>query len=528
MLCGGSVRSGKKEPMQSGLRKGRNPMKQSRLLKSMLSVSGVLLLVKALGFIKQMVIAAVFGVNAATDLITLSHGFIGNAQYLLVQVMLTSVVSIYIRVKEKDPEEAEQFAGHTMVVSTVLAAGVSAVIFILSPWVAKFLAPSYSQELSEQLGGYLRLFSPMLLPLVWMAIFHALLNANKRFVPGQLEGLYQSVIMVAVTVLGAGALGVNALAAGYWLYAAVSAAVLGFQARRYFRCGGGNPLSSPHIRSLLRMMGPLLIGYGAVYINQMVDKILVSGLEEGTVTAMGYAAVLSGLVGTLIASLCSVLYAHLTEQITQGHEQAVSRLTERTVLLMTLLLLPVTVIAVTQAKDLVLLVYGRGAFDQTAADLTTLALQGYSLYFIPLALREVYSRIQYGYQNSRRPTVNSIIGIGCNILLSILLCPRLGVFGVTFATSVSTLVIGVLNMRSARKTAPFLSFQALWKAVPWLGAGGGVSVAVTLLCEPWFAASPVFVRLCLNTVCVFAAYGVVICPLLWKMGLLKGLVVKKL
>ena len=42
---------------------------QSRLLKNILSVSGVLILVKALGFFKQMVIAGIFGATAETDLI---------------------------------------------------------------------------------------------------------------------------------------------------------------------------------------------------------------------------------------------------------------------------------------------------------------------------------------------------------------------------------------------------------------------------------------------------------------------------
>ena len=51
---------------------------QSRLLKNILSVSGVLILVKALGFFKQMVIAGIFGANAETDLINLSYGFIGD------------------------------------------------------------------------------------------------------------------------------------------------------------------------------------------------------------------------------------------------------------------------------------------------------------------------------------------------------------------------------------------------------------------------------------------------------------------
>ena len=79
--------------------------------------------------------------------------------------------------------------------------------------------------------------------------------------------------------------------------------------------------------------------------------------------------------------------------------------------------------------------------------MTAQALMGYSLSFIPLALREVYSRVQYGYQDSKHPAVNSVIGIACNVTLSILLCRKFGVFGVTLASSVATLVIGMLNVQ---------------------------------------------------------------------------------
>lgn len=63
------------------------------------------------------------------------------------------------------------------------------------------------------------------------------------------------------------------------------------------------------------MIGPLLIGYGAIYVNQIVDKILISGLESGAVTAVGYASTLTDLISTLIASLCTVLYSHMAEAI---------------------------------------------------------------------------------------------------------------------------------------------------------------------------------------------------------------------
>lgn len=496
-------------------------MKQSRLLHSMLSVGGVLILVKALGFVKQMVIAAAFGANVETDLINISYGFIGDIQYLLVQVLLTSVVSIYISIKEKDEILAGKFAGATFQVATLAAGATSVCVFLLSSPIAHFLAPSYSEELSQQLSTYLRIFSPLLILFVWMAVFNALLNANKRFIPGQLEGLYQSVILIVMASLFPVWLGVESLTVGYWLYALFTVVILGCQAHSYFKKSRGNPFNSPHIKSLFTMMGPLLIGYGAVYVNQMVDKILVSGLESGTITAMSYASVIVNLVGTLISSLSSVLYAHMAEYIAQRREDQVTQLVERSALLSTICLLPVTIITVGSANDLVSLLYGRGAFGEKEIAMTAVALMGYGLYFIPLAWREIYSRLQYSCQDSRRPTINSVIGIIINIALSIFFCPILGVFGVTFASSISVLVIGILNMISAKRDMPLLSFRAIYCAIPYLIVGGAVSVLVLVFCKSWLAEYFVFVRLCITSALVFIAYGIVIAPVLYKVGILR-------
>ncbi len=59
---------------------------------SMVSVGGVLILIKILGFVRQMVVATVFGATADTDLVTLSQSFVGNAQYVLTQALLTAMV----------------------------------------------------------------------------------------------------------------------------------------------------------------------------------------------------------------------------------------------------------------------------------------------------------------------------------------------------------------------------------------------------------------------------------------------------
>ena len=133
---------------------------QNRIVRTLFSVSGLILLGKLMGFVKQMVVANQFGTTIETDLITLSEGFIGNIQYLLVQALVTSFISVYIHTRERDEEHASRFAMDTIKAFTMVAAGLTTVVCLGAPWIARHIAPSYSAELSHALAGYLRLFSP--------------------------------------------------------------------------------------------------------------------------------------------------------------------------------------------------------------------------------------------------------------------------------------------------------------------------------------------------------------------------------
>ena len=127
------------------------------------SVTGLIILSKLMGFVKQMVVANQFGTTIETDLITLSEGFIGNIQYLLVQALVTSFISVYIYTKEQEEARASRFAMDTIKAFTFVAAALTAIVCLGAPWIARLIAPSYSAELSGALARYLRLFSPLLL-----------------------------------------------------------------------------------------------------------------------------------------------------------------------------------------------------------------------------------------------------------------------------------------------------------------------------------------------------------------------------
>lgn len=491
-------------------------MKKKALVKTVFSVSGLILLGKILGFIKQMFVAAKFGTTVETDVFYLAEGLIANTQYLLVQVLLTSFTAVYIHTREKNEAEAKSFAIDTIRVFTIIAAILAAVLAALSGPIARLIAPSYSAELSGQVASYIRVFSPLLILFVWIAIFHALLNSNEHFIPGEFTSVNQSVITVLLVLLVSSVFGVKTLALALTAYTVFNALFLGILARKYVGHGRGKPFQNENVRSLIRMAGPLLLGYSVIYINQQVDKILVSGLEAGTVTAMGYAAVLSNLVSTFIITFCSILFTYVTTAIADGEHKRAAALSNHTALILMIVFLPISVLAIVAAEDIVSIVFGRGAFDSKSVEAAAAALCGYSFTFVPLAVKEVYSRILYGYKDSKSPMISSTIGIAVNIVLSIALCPRFGVFGVTLASSISVAVCAVLNVAAAKKRSSVVEIRMLLPKLPMLAVGAFICWFTAKWCMNQFDSISALPRFVLTSLCGGCVYFVVIGPMIYK------------
>lgn len=495
-------------------------MKQISISRAVFSVTGVILLSKIMGFLKQMVTAATFGATIETDLVTLSQNFVADIQYVLVQTLLTSFITIYIHTKEKDETGAKRFAMNVGKAFSWIGVALSTAAILFAPQLARFIAPSYSPELSARLAGYIRTFSPAILLFVWIAVFQALLDANKQFLPGQMEGLNQSVILILFVTVLSKRLGIQTLVLAFFAYTIWNVLFLGILSRRYWCMCAGNPFHDPAVRQLLRMVAPLLLGYAMVYVNQLVDKILSSGLEEGTVTALTYSAVLTNLVNTFISAFASILFTYVTTCISQARHRDAAALAGQATSLMLLVFLPVSVLTVLCAEDIVSIAFGRGAFGTDSIRLASLALAGYGFSFPPMVLRELYSRVQYGYQNTRQPMVNSTLGILTNIGLSIALCPQWGIFGITFASSVSVCICGMLNAVTARHHNEYLRFGPVLRQLPFFAAGAAACILIVLFGGRLWSGWPPLLRFVLSVLCGGGGYLLAVSPLLIR--LLRG------
>lgn len=488
--------------------------KGNKIFKTFSALTLVIIVSKIAGFVKQMIVASSFGATLETDLIQMSQGLIGNADYIIVQTLSTAFVALYIHIKESGEDKAKIFASNVVKALLVIVTGIAVIFAAGSPIIAKIIAPTYEAELSARLARYIAIFSPTIVLFVLTAVFQSMLNANSRFVLGELTGLVQSVVLVLTIFLLKDSLYVTTLVVGYFLYSIINPSFLGAFSKRYLTRSRGNPFKDPQVMEFLRMCGPLLLGYSMIFINQQVDKIIVSGMETGTVTAMSYGAVLSNLVTTLIASLCTVLFTNITELNSKRDYKGVIAVTESSSLLMVVVLMPVTIVTCFASTEIVTVAFGRGAFDQTAIRGAAYALIGYGTGFIAYALKSLYARVLYSNKDTRKPMVNSTIGIVINIVLSIILSKSMGVLGVTLASSISEYIAAVLNIRSAKKDLPPTKTTIKMKDILLVVAATVICLAIAFALFNYMEISGALLRTIVYTILCLPVFYICTLPIL--------------
>lgn len=437
---------------------------QKGVFKAFVSVSGLIVVDKIIGFIKQVIVASTFGATTETDIINLSQNAISDIQYILSQTLITAFVSIYIHTQqgvEGSVQKSRLFVGDAIKTFVSLSLMISIILFFTSNIIARILAPSYSLALSNSLSQHIRVYSLIICLFTLCCIFRAVLSANKNFVPEQFVSFNQSVVTIVITLFFSSIWGAQSLVVSFFVSTILNTIFLGLLCRNQITIAVSNPIKNRNVVNLFRMIGPLLFGYSLIYINQMVDRMLVSGLGVGVITALSYGSVLSNLITTFITTFCTIIFSYIASEVSASNYKSASSIVGISIKTLSVLFMPISITFVICSQEIVSIVFGHGAFDTSAVTSASLALKGYSIMFVPVVFREIYSRYQYAFQDSKSPTINGSIGIIGNIILSVVLCRMWGVYGVALATSLSVLISAILNMFSARKITKDLSYAFL-------------------------------------------------------------------
>lgn len=488
----------------------RNPSKSagSPLLLTTAFISAVILLSKLMGFAREALIADYYGATWQTDAFFFAQNMPGMIFPSVCNSISTAFISLYAAKLAQEEEGADRYASRMLLASLLLGLVLSGAGTALAPLLVPLFAPGFAGEQLVLAVSLTRLTMGAFVLTMAQYMLSGILNSKKRFLGSQAVGLLYNGVIIAVTVLLGRGGRMETLTLTVILGHAVQAAALVLCCRNCFHPAFRvNPFHRDTVR-LLRLSLPILLGNAAYQINTIVDQALGSLLPDGSLSALNYAHTLTFLVTSVcIASLSTVLYPTLTSEAAKGDQEGYGSQIVQSLTGLCWLLIPVSLITLLCAKEIVSFVYARGSFQQTAVSYTGAALAGYALMFIGTGIREILTRAFYARQDTRTPMINTLLSVGGNIVFSLLLTRWLGLAGIALGTTLSCTIAACLLLWDVHRKMPFVSVSVfLFRLCRQLLSGIIMCAALLLFRQLVEPPSQVFWDLVLNTLIGFAVY----------------------
>jgi putative peptidoglycan lipid II flippase len=441
------------------------------LIKALATVSSMTLVSRVLGFVRDAVIARVFGAGLATDAFFVAFKIPNLLRRLFAEGAFSQAfVPILAEYKNRRGEdETRALINHVsgvlgLVLLLVTLAGVIAAPLIIGISAPGFSATPEKFALTVEL---LRITFPYILFIALTALAGGILNTWGRFAVPAFTPVLLNLSFIGFALLAAPYFDppVKALA---WAVFAGGILQLAFQlpflARIRMLPRPRPDLSDDGVRRVLRQMAPAVFGVSVGQVSLLINNIFASFLVTGSVTWLYFADRLmefpSGLLGV---ALGTILLPSLSKRHAEGSTQAYSELLDWGLRLTLLLAVPAAAALALLAVPLVATLFHYGAFTVTDVINTRDAVIAYSVGLVGLIAVKVLAPGFYARQDIRTPVKIAVITLVVTQLLNLVLVWQLRHAGLALAISLGACLNAGLLLRGLRVRGIYQP-QAGWGA----------------------------------------------------------------
>jgi putative peptidoglycan lipid II flippase len=411
------------------------------LLKALATVSGMTLVSRILGFVRDAIIARMFGAGLATDAFFVAFRIPNLLRRLFAEGAFSQAfVPILAEYKNRRGEaETKLLADRAVTLLTLALVVVSALGVLAAPLVIYVSAPGFAAQpekfaLTVEL---LRITFPYILFISLVAFAGAVLNTWSRFAIPAFTPTLLNVAFIVAALFFAPYFDppVKVLA---WAVLAGGVLQLALQVPALARIGMLPRLRSPWadegVRRIVRLMVPALFGVSVAQVSLLLNTIFASFLTTGSVSWLYYADRLMEFpTGLLGVALGTILLPSLAKTYADADSGEFSRLLDWGLRMTLLLAVPAAVALAMLATPLVATLFQHGAFGAHDLEMTRRALVAYSVGLVGLIMVKVLAPGFYARQNVTTPVRIAVLTLVATQLLNLALVVPLAHAGLALA-----------------------------------------------------------------------------------------------
>lgn len=395
---------------------------------------------RIIGMAREVAIAYFYGATNVSDAYFMSI----SIPTIIITFVIVSLATSYIPVYQKleDDNDAKNiFTNKVMGITLVICLLILIVTLMFTSQIVSLFAVGFDSETVK--------ITVMLTRITLFAVFfmglnhilHSFMQVKEKILLASLSGLpfnliatlfiiisaYTSLYMLAIgTVI---AIGIQCL------YLLVLAKRQSFKLRPHFDMQDGN------IRNLITLTLPLVLTNTVDQIGLIVDKNLASTFGSGAISSLTYATrTTTAISAVFVTSILIFTFPKIAKQAADKDMTKMKNSLAESIVTMSLFIIPVIAATAMFAHPVILLLFGRGAFDSYAVAMTS-SLLFFSVFFLfGSGIFQLVARVFYALEDSKTPMIVAMVKVIVNIMLSFILIPFMDIAGLALATSVSSFV----------------------------------------------------------------------------------------
>jgi len=400
---------------------------------------------RVLGFVRDILMAAVLGAGAITDCFVVAFKLPNFFRRLFAEgAFSASFVPIFSATLEKEgKQEAIVFAEEAFACLLMVLLLFIAVVELFTPALIYTIANGFANDEAKfTLAVTLTRFTfPFILFVSLGSLLAGVLNSLGRFAETAAVPIILNLCMISALIFAsntmqtpAHTLAIAVSIAGFiqliFLYRAIRKAGYKFHLKI--------PKMTPRVKKLLIVMGPAALGAGVIQLNLLLDMIIASHLPSASMSYLYYADRLNQLpVGVIGVAIGTVLLPFLSKSIAAGDEAQVMKSQNQAIEMGLFFTIPAAVAFLIVPDDLIHVLLERSSFTAEATLQTSLTLAAYAAGLPAYVLAKVFVPGYFARGDTKTPLKYAVVALFINVTLNLILMQYFAHVGLAMATAIS-------------------------------------------------------------------------------------------
>lgn len=424
------------------------------------------ILSKIASFLSEMVIAYLLGTSEQADTYSIIIG-IHQVIFPMIGVGIWSVFLPYYKKKiiKSNSNDVNAFVNRVVTLFLLFSILIVAILNIFPNQIIYIVANGFSEKLRIECAMLLRIYSPYVVFVIISSVYAAILQANEKFFASQIREVVSYLPTIFIGPIAYEIYGVKGLVAVLIIGGIFRLVILlpFLDKKQKFKFDFN--FSDNSIKDILIKMPAALIASGIEQINVLIDKMMASNLNVGSVSSLNYGNKLINVFnGFFSSAISTVLYPIMSQYVVEDRHDELKKMIKNGLIAMAIIIIPISILAILLKEEIVTFVFARGKFALSSVDTTSMAFMGYLIGMYYVGVKQFLNNIFYSFGDTKTTMKISLIVVIINIILNILFTKLFGLFGLSLATSISSILYFILSIIIINKKLK-IDIQNIFKSI---------------------------------------------------------------